>query len=534
MDRREFVVCSALGASALASTLPEGARAASASGGPTDAATLPILSWDAGSGPDRAFWSQKLHLPWVHPGAGDWLDARQQPQGPQSYAALSAGVGGLDFNVTALVQRWLRGADNQGFYLRSAENFPITLGGRNHAMASAQPLLRIDTDAGSLDLPCLCNAMWTPSSYGGRDSRETFLLAAHQWFAALHFDLTGLKLPLRRATLHLSCLALTNPARLEVMELNAPRFRVGAGGQPARAGLAQGFVFDQGIASHPAVLFASDFADLSRARWQVGSPKQGSRQVRDPRSGSTVLHGQIAAGQLLGCDMQHNVIAAKPDGTPERVENELHARYYVMLEGDWGSEVDANKMPGWDARMGWWNPVGYWQSTTGNGGVPTTGLKVRNTKRERWEYEGASMRGFGGMRSNDGNPYDHLFWLGSYIEHLDQGSVYGEALPWPGVVIDKGRWHCIEQRIRMNTITGPLDALGNGTAAHDGQYTVWMDGVLAFSRVDLAWRRHPEMGIQGFWLNWYHGGMRPPSHDMHFRMDSVVIARSYIGPRGEG
>jgi hypothetical protein len=173
------------------------------------------------------------------------------------------------------------------------------------------------------------------------------------------------------------------------------------------------------------------------------------------------------------------------------------------------------------------------QNTTGNGGIPTTGLKVRNDKRSRWEYEGASMRGFGGMRSNDGNPYDHLFWLGSYIEHLDQGSVYGEPLAWPGVVIDRGRWHCIEQRIRMNTITGPFDLVGNGTAAHDGQYTVWMDGVQAFHRSNLAWRRHPEMGIQGFWLDWYHGGMRPPTHDMRFRIDALVIARSYVGMRAE-
>jgi hypothetical protein len=284
---------------------------------------------------------------------------------------------------------------------------------------------------------------------------------------------------------------------------------------------------------HPAVLFAIDFSDLSNARWQVGSAKQGSRQIKDPRSGSTVLHGVIAAGQLLGSDPQHNVIGGKPDGTPDRVENELFARYYVMLEDDWGSEVDANEMPGWDARMGWWNPVGYWQSTTGNGGARSGGRKVRHPSLNRWEYEGASMRGMGGMLSNDGNPYDHLFWLGNYIYHLDQESEHGEYMPWPGVVTDKGRWHCVEQRIRMNTITGPTDAIGNGVAAHDGPYTVWMDGVLAFHRSNLAWRRHPEMGIQGFWLNWYHGGMGPPTHDMNFRMDAVVIARAYIGPRRE-
>jgi hypothetical protein len=543
MDRRAFVLRSALGTGALGTgalgtgmlgTSELGAAQPAPAAAPGTAATPPqFRTWDGGSGPDRAFWSQKLHLPWVHAGVGDWLDAQQQPQGPQSYASATAAVGALDLNVTALVQRWLRNGENRGFYLRSTENFAIHFGGRNHAQASARPVLRIETDAGHLQLPCLCNAIWTPSSFGGRDSRDSFMLAAGQWMAALHFDLGAVPLQIHKATLHLSCLSLTNPGRIEVLELDAPRFRVGGGTQPATWGLAKAFAHDRGIDSHPGVLFASDFSDLSRTHWQTGRVPPGSTQVKDPRSGASVFRGQIPAGQLSGGNLEHTLIGARPDGTPDRVESELFARYYLMLEDDWGSEVDANKMPGWDARMGWWNPVGYWQNTTGNGGVPTTGLKVRNDRRNRWEYEGASMRGFGGMRSNDGNPYDKLFWLGSYIEHLEQASIYGDALPWPGVMIDTGRWHCIEQRLRMNSITAPFDALGNGVAAHDGQYTVWMDGVPAFHRSNLAWRRHPEMGIQGFWLDWYHGGMRPPSHDMHFQMASLVIARSYIGPRSE-
>ena len=532
MDRRAFVMQGLWSAGATAMGIAAPTAEAQAPQTPPQ-----FLSWDVGSGPDRAFWSQKLRLPWVHPGAGDWLDAHQQPQGTASHASAPAAVGVVELNVTALVQRWLDAGEARGFYLRTTENFPSSFAGRTHAAASARPSLQIDSEGGTLQLPCLCNANWTPSSYGGKDSRDTFLLAAGQWYAALHFDLAGInppmRQPIRRATLRLNCVALTKPGRVEVLELDAPRFRIGGAGQPPQPGLAQAYLLDRGIASHADVLFVADFADLSRTQWQTGHAQAGSRQIRDARTGNTVLHGRIGAGQLLGCDLEHSLVGAKPDGTPDRVETELYARYNVLLEPDWGSEVDANKMPGWDARLGWWNPVGYWQNTTGNGGVPTTGLKVRNEKKNRWEYEGASMRGFGGMRSNDGNPYDELFWLGSYLEHLDQGSEYGEAQPWPGVVIDKGRWHSIEQRIRMNSITGPYDATGNGVAVHDGQYTVWMDGVLAFERSNLAWRRHPEMGIQGFWLDWYHGGMRPPTHDMHFRMDALVIARSYIGPRRE-
>ena len=164
MDRREFVLRGALGAGALAAALPDSLPAATTAAGTLPEQPMPTLTWDAGSGPDRAFWSQKLHLPWVHPGAGDWLDAHQQSQGSQSYATLTAAaVGPLECNVTALAQRWQRNGLNRGFYMRSAENFPITLGGRNHATTGARPMLRIETDAGNVALPCLCNAMWTPS-----------------------------------------------------------------------------------------------------------------------------------------------------------------------------------------------------------------------------------------------------------------------------------------------------------------------------------------------------------------------------------
>jgi hypothetical protein len=259
----------------------------------------------------------------------------------------------------------------------------------------------------------------------------------------------------------------------------------------------------------------------------------GSVQVTDDRIGSTHLRGLIPKGQLLGCDLERTLVQGTSGGIPDRVENELYARYYVLLEDDWGSEVDANKMPGWDARFGWWNAMGYWQATTGNGGLRPTGLKVRNATMNRWEYQGASIRGHGGTKTNDGNPYDHLFWMGNYVYHLDQATNYGEAINWTGVVIGKGRWYCIEQYIKMNTITGPYDANGNGVALKDGHLKVWVDGAVAFERTDFRWRRHPEMGIQGFWLNWYHGGTAAAPRDMHFRMDSVVIARSYIGPRNE-
>jgi len=546
LDRRKFFHHTVAGASALTFS--------ACGGGASDAATFssaPALgtalsteqrspldprqfqTWDGGSGPSRDYWSQKLQLPWLNRGRGDWLDAKQDRLGPLPYAASAVSIGPIRLDVTSLVNRWLSSGLNRGFYLRSGQDWAFTFAGRTNSLVSARPQLLIVSSSGTTAIDCSCNAMWSPSTYKGKDSRDTFLVAKGSQFAALQFDISTISGPIRSATLSLTCMSLKYPGTLEVFELDPPEFRNGAGALPVRSGLASEFPFDRGLSAHPSVVFAGDFSDISRKRWQAGGVAATSSQVKDPKTGSTYLRGLIPKGELWGCDLQRNIVDGTSAGIPVKTETELYGRYYVFLEEDWGSEIDANKMPGWDGRFGWWNSVGYWQNTTGNGGSRPTGLKVRNAAANRWEYEGASMRGHGGTRSNDGNPYDDLFWIGSYIYHLDQVGPFGEPIKWTGVVIGKGRWYCIEQYIKMNSITGPFDETGNGVATNDGEYRVWVDGVQAYERTNFRWRRHPEMGIQGFWLNWYHGGTVAAPRTMHFRMDSVVIARSYIGPRNE-
>jgi hypothetical protein len=40
-----------------------------------------FLSYDGGSGPNSAYWSERLKLGWLNGRAGDWLDADQVAQG---------------------------------------------------------------------------------------------------------------------------------------------------------------------------------------------------------------------------------------------------------------------------------------------------------------------------------------------------------------------------------------------------------------------------------------------------------------------
>jgi len=80
-------------------------------------------------------------------------------------------------------------------------------------------------------------------------------------------------------------------------------------------------------------------------------------------------------------------------------------------------------------------------------------------------------------------------------------------------------------------VAGPFDADGNGSALADGEYRVWINGHLAYEKTNFRWRRHAEFGVQGLWVDVYHGGTLVAPSTMHYRIDRVSLARRYIGPR---
>jgi|GEM_PF-655675 len=495
---------------------------------------LQFLTWDGGSGPSKKYWNIGLKLEWKNQGTGDFLDAKQAKQGKIPYQSVKIPKKGtITVDTTVLVKRWVDTGKNRGFYLIAQNAHGFVFAGRTATDAAQRPKLLITTDTGTFDVPCLANANWSPSSFKGYDSRASFKVNNGNVRSILLFDLSKVKGTVKQAKLSLTCTYAKYESNLRIFEADPPIFRVGGGGAKAKQGLAAGYPNDQGIKSHKSVLFASDFSDVTTGGWgrkQCNTPN--ATLGVDPKNQYKYMRGVIKKGRLSGsCSPNYIVTRADASGVPTTKEKELYARYYVYLEKDWGSTVDANKMPGWDVRMGWWNKAqgGYWQSTTGNGGAKGTGLK--KVIKGRPTYEGHSVRGHGGSMIKDGNYYKDYFWIGHYIYHINQPTAFGESVAWPNTIISREKWFCIEQYIKMNTIQGPYDKLGNGKANKDGVLRVWVDGVLAYERTNLSWTRHPELNTSAFWFNWYHGGTRPTNKDMHYRMSSFVVAREYIGPR---
>lgn len=518
--------------------------------GATQQAAVPQFRvWDAGSGPSSTHWSRHLRLPWKNPGSGDWTDRAGRSQGDQPFATIEVGQAPAwhSAELTVLVKKWLASGENRGLLMRAeGRNFPhVIWAGRQ---TSTPPRLEVTMEDGRLiQCPCLAAASFNRSSIYPADTRQR-LRSSDVSSNIVQFDLSAVSGAVRSATVYLYASERRGVAMVPIFECDPPRFVLGAEPAQIRWGLAAE-VGEAGLRRNPQVIRAGDFSERDRATVFDGfraSEHSADQRLPDPDAPGTVMYRGSFTPQgresLSATVQTMRARQSDPLRPPDVVETEMFCRLYVFLEDDWRSTRDANKMAiGWDLRMGWWNNArnGYWQATTGNGGRRGTGLKVlapagkngSGQSYDCWEYQGHSIRMEAGIGVDDDNPYESLRPLQSYIYHLDQPTSYGQIHRLGAGVIQRGRWHCLEQQIRINSIEGPYDKLGNGTAVPDGLLVTWLDGI-EVSRIEkLRWRRHPEMGIEGPWINWYYGGKNPTERTMHYRMNHFVVARRYIGPR---
>jgi hypothetical protein len=160
------------------------------------------------------------------------------------------------------------------------------------------------------------------------------------------------------------------------------------------------------------------------------------------------------------------------------------------------------------------------------------------------------------LSGRDGDPYQNVYGLLGYNYNNDMTDTFapngGAWFSYNNVVpalLKKGRWYCIEQYLRMNSLNldkkiyatppdAPLDPtkwFGNYEANPDGVLKTWLNGVLIDEISTLRWRCHPDMGIGQAGSVWYIGGNGTTNWPapMHFRINHVVFARQYIGPRAK-
>lgn len=500
------------------------ARAVAPASQPTTTQPTQYLLFDGPSGASRDFWNQGVDVRWRNKG-GDWRDTDGAAQGPAAFATASVtpkdapAAAPVELDATSLVRRWLADG-NTGALLRAADG-SCAFASREAADAARRPTLTVTTDRGRFECPCTADATLNPSTYKSLGRNAAIEVGRGASTAALQFDLSAVVGDVRSATLSLHPDGKRGNCTIALMRLDAPRLY--AGGGPATPGLSKDFPFDAGIAKHPDVVYATDFAGDAWRRDFVGDVREPTF-ARDESLRSTFLRGRFTKGDLGSCSLAYRWTA---HGKPE--PEEAYFRYYVYLEDDWGSTVEGNKMPGLAGRYGRWDGK-KWNPTSGNGGARTTGRATETARGE--DLSGWSMRAVGSGEPDDDNPYREFTPVHTYAYHADQAGPFGDNWRWGTTVLARGRWYCVEQFVRLNTIDGPFDALGNGTGRRDGVLRAWVDGVQVLERTDVRFRHHPKIKLDEVWLNWYHGGTKPAEATHHYRMSNVVVARSYIGPMG--
>jgi hypothetical protein len=316
---------------------------------------------------------------------------------------------------------------------------------------------------------------------------------------------------------------------VDVFEADPPTFVVPDDVPSPRLGIAATAGTFTALAAHPDVLFNGD---MSSPGWSERGFPNPVQRVFDVDAGAVVARTSFVTTSRTAADFKaESSRGVGPQGAPDIVHDELYSRYWMRLSDNFGSTVDAIKIPAMGVQWGWWNISGYWQQTTGNGGSPPTGLKVWNSAQGKWEYQGSSIRILVGMRATDNSAYSNLMSLGLYPYNLDQAGPFppGEAFPY--VALRRGRAYWFDIRVKQNSVSGTPDVNGNyPTANHDGVYQVWINGYQAFSKTTFRWRRNLEHGVQGIWIDWFHGGTQNPPYPMEFSTGPVTLAKQYIGP----
>ncbi len=525
---------------------------------------------------------------------GDFVDANGSANGSTPFATIPVPAATVGTYVSAsgagvvnLVQRALNNG-NKGFYLK-------TIGTSSQAQVQGRlgvnpPLLSVTTNQGVFNnLPCRGFANWYNAG-ASVEPRNSTLIAnlGTSRYGHLSFDLSSVTGTVTSATLSLyvNSQASTNPS-IGIWECNPPSFFLGAGDNTpsmvdpvtGNASLAVLYPGDTNLHTDPDVLYAGDFAGttldysagiavsprIGRIRFPDNDPPAYPSLVTSSEdatvpAGTTAWKGTFApvftdGGSRRGATTIRGhkmlpVFESPYPIDPSTLEEDLYFRMYVKLDDNFLYEDEGNKMAiTWDCRFGYWNidsdPTypngGYWFATTGNGGDPGDGLASLSTtivpNQNRILYEGNMFRMESGSVPPANSPYrDMRPWIGyNYQTPPNQSPGTNAGVTHYTNIANgkfrRGRWYCIEQRLKLNTVNGPYDEYGNGTGVADGLVETWSNGVKIDSQSGWQIRNNKYIGIAGAGTEWYMGGKGDMPLTMNFYINHMVCARRYIGPR---
>lgn len=167
--------------------------------------------------------------------------------------------------------------------------------------------------------------------------------------------------------------------------------------------------------------------------------------------------------------------------------NALHLRYYVRFHADFPF-VKGGKLPGL-----------FGGTNAFSGGAVPDGTNGFST-RCMWRTDG------------DGEAYAYLATSDSYGTEIGRGR-------WR---FRPGEWHCLEQRVVLNT-----------PGRDDGRLVVWVDGHMLVDERALRYRTTDALRIRGIFFSTFFGGGDPTwstPRDTYADFAAFALSSAYIGP----
>ncbi len=463
-------------------------------------------------GATRDFYNRGAQLPWRN-FMGDWDDINGVAQGDAAFASVSMIDDDVDeyieWDVTGLVQSWLDGDfPNLGMLLRNTSSgATYRFYSREHPVAVERPELVVTTASGTTVLPPHADTYIASSTFQGFGDDTEIQLSSDTRHLLISFDLGSLPAePVLSADLRLFVQAEFGNGNIGV-------FRASQGhSEPPSSpvqGLAAQYPADAGIENHPSVMLFESFGSASWGQqWSYGTGDSTlDRVLTDPGNlfqpfQDYALRARVPDGGLTGLNVGYRFedeLGFEPE--------EIYFRYYLRIGDDWDPLV-GGKLPGIAGRYPGTSMEGGWGGRQSNG------------------MNGWSSRGLYRVEPPPGNTFSGHLPTGNYVYHADMPSSFGDNELWQNDhrgLLEKNRWYCIEMYLQLNSLT-----------QNDGIMRGWIDGRLAWEKIDYRWRDIDALKIQEIWLNVYHGGTTAADQDMHVYLDNIVIATEYIGPTATG
>lgn len=207
------------------------------------------------------------------------------------------------------------------------------------------------------------------------------------------------------------------------------------------------------------------------------SVRDGSESEAGPeRPACEVVFPQ---GSHYGADVSYGFDG---DEDPES----MSASYWLYLDESFEPATDG-KLPGFAGRYAGTEREGGWGSRITDG---TTG----------W-----SARGVFDTPDEDGS-----IRIGNYVYHVGMDT-YG-TFAWWDVALERGRWYKIDQYIELNT-----------PGENDGTLLGWVNQQRVYESDEWRWRDTEDLGIEEFWLNFYHGNVDPAPQEMRLYFDRLHL-----------